>query len=120
MAPVLRMGGGHWYDKHSKDIHYRWTTIALELGISREQVASACLSVNLETSPLPSSALGLQTVPKSLPPHCDVTFSTKHRQQGAHQAIGLCHHSMPLARFGPLCLSLLLSLPMLLLQIVLL
>ena len=57
----------HWYNKHSKDIHYRWTTIALELGISREELASACLSVNLDSCPLPSSDVGLQTVPKSLP-----------------------------------------------------
>ena len=57
----------HWYNKHSKDIHYRWTTIALELGISREELASACLSVNLDSCPLPSSDVGLQIVPKSLP-----------------------------------------------------
>ena len=61
----------HWYSKHTKDIHYHWTTIALELGMSREELASSCLSVHLESCPLPFSAVGLQTVPKSLPDRWD-------------------------------------------------
>ena len=110
----------HWYNKHSKDIHYRWTTIALDLGISREELASACLSVNLDTCPLPSSAVGLLTVPKSLPDRRDGhnklvfgppwnvtirgdftllslqfallqrTFSIRDRQRKFHQALGFC------------------------------
>ena len=60
-----------WCLKHARDIHYRWSTIALELETSRAELASTHLGVNLDTCALPCASLGLQAVPRSLPPRAD-------------------------------------------------
>ena len=57
----------HWYKVHAKPLHKRWTYHARDIGLSRHELATACLGVNLEDSPLPAYSEGLKCVPKGLP-----------------------------------------------------
>ena len=57
----------HWYSSHAKPLHKRWTYLARDVQLSPNELAIACLGVNLDDCPLPATSEGLKCVPKGLP-----------------------------------------------------
>ena len=54
----------HWYSSHAKPLHKRWTYLARDIQLSPNDLAVACLGVNLDDCPLPATSEGLKCVPK--------------------------------------------------------
>ena len=58
----------HWYHSHACDAHFDWDSIAIHLGLTREDLAFTLLSIDLGATPLPTKAEAIAVLPDLLPP----------------------------------------------------